>query len=78
MKKRPHTQRLLVKLEEVVKEHFKGNTLQGNTLQGNTRAMAVADILSWNQICREDLAKEGDEEQKITEFSINFKHISYT
>ena len=73
MKKRPHTQRLLVKLEEVVKEHFKGNTLQGNT-----RAMAVADILSWNQICREDLAKEGDEEQKITEFSINFKHISYT
>lgn len=60
------------KLERVVKEHFK----EDNVLEGSTTGMASADILSWIQINMEDIAKK--EEQKITEFSVNFKHISYT
>ncbi len=72
LKKRPYTRTLLEKLEKVVKEHFKDNTLEGNT----TAAMASSDILTWKQIYMEDIGKK--DEQKITEFSINFKHISYT
>jgi len=71
LKKHPSTLTLLEKLERVVKEHFK----EDNTLEGSTTAMASADILSWIQINMEDIAKK--DEQKITEFSVNFKHISY-
>ena len=69
MKKRPKTQTLLDKLEQVVKEHFKDNTLEGNTT-----AMASADIMSWKRI----LGIAEEDEQNITEFSVNFKYISYT
>lgn len=33
-------------------------------------------ILSWKETCHEDIAKE--EEEEVTEFSINFKFINYT
>ena len=71
LKKRPGTEQLLSKLEKVIKEHFKHNILEGNVTP-----MASSDILSWKEICHKDIGN--GKEQKIREFSINFKHISYT
>lgn len=71
LKKRPDTEQLLSKLEKVIKEYFKDITLEGNV-----KSMASADILSWKEICHKDIGN--DKEQKIREFCINFKYISYT
>lgn len=69
LRKSPGTKQLLSELEEVIKDHFKHNIFEGNSTP-----MASSDILSWKEICHKDIGN--DKEQKIREFSINFKYIS--
>ena len=66
-KRRPNSKDLLLKLQEVVKEYIEDSDDYGVEVSGV--------YSSWKESKTQDLMKE--EKEKVVEFSLDFKFISY-
>lgn len=67
LKRRPNSKDLLLKLQEVVREYIEDSDDYGVEVCGA--------YSSWKESKTQDLMKE--KEEKVVEFSLDFKFISY-